>query len=472
MHEALDSRLRRLSLKHVDGPPLGRLETALRNLALEVSLYIAFREPLPLHLRQYAAKPVPGESAVHGDLGGIRTVQRHDARSLFLSLRQHGMEELHSLDDLARLLLDAPAEWAALLPLPSNEATARDLRSLRHIAWECFAGEYIRDYLWLVEDPKQFDQNVARFLFERLVNRIAHGRRRHHRITPLYGLRLDGREVLLSPRVRLRPATDFERHLWLNPDDLHSDIPVRGLEVLGLVSVIECEESDEEAQGISPLFNLLNPQMSALEAAAVASLKLMADPSAVEEVIQPAFMERRSEGSIYEYQQRCSLMSRPGHSHGGGLPLDGKQRQQLQSLFERIHPLFDAKGSQKLSAAERSLGVALTRWLLSFHRGEPKDWLIDCWVALEGLFTQRGEAQLTEKCATRISQELEQLGAGSANQLYKEVRASYQCRCEIVHGEREVKWDYSRHAWGTRRHLSLILRHRLLRTPGGAATTA
>jgi hypothetical protein len=377
------------------------------------------------------------------------------------------------MDELARMLLDAPLEWAFLFPPLSKDDPAFDLQSLRHRAWEGFAGEYVRDYLWLVIDPQRFDLDAARFVFERLVQRIEVGRQRHYRITPLLGLRLDGQEVSLSSQVRLRPATDFERHLWLNSDDMRSDIPVRGLDVLGLLSVIEYEELPEEARNpLSPLFSLLNPRLGAPEAAALASLKLLADPVERADVLHPAFMERRSEGSIHEYEQRCSLIGHRGAYWDGAFSLSDEQCQRLKALFERIHPLFVEGGPLNLTKEERSLGIALNRWLLSFHRAEPKDWLIDCWVALEGLFTQRGEAQLTEKCATRISQELASLGVDSVKQLYKEVRASYQSRCEIVHGEREANWDYRSIAWRTRRHLSLILRHRLLRASSSATATS
>jgi hypothetical protein len=461
VYEAIDAKLRLLTLMPVEGPPLVKLETALVNLAREVSFYFAFREPIPLHLRQYAASSVSGDNASPGYKEGIRIVQRHDPRSLFLELRQHGRHELCSLDELGRLLMEAPPEWAFLLPPPVTDVPASDLKHLRDQAWENFAGEYVRDYLWLVGDPKRFDPETARVLFRRLVQRILLGRQRHHRITPLIGLWLGGQEVPLSRRVRLRPATDFERHLWLNPDDTLCAIPVRGLEVLRLSSVIEYEESPEEAKAVIGLFSLLRPKLGAAEAAVLASLRLLADPLQVAEELRPAFMERHSEGAIHETQQRVSLLGGRGAHWGGDLRLTADQRQRLQVLFERIHPLVDPEKSRTLAAEDRRLAGALHRWLLSFDRAEPKDWLIDCWVALEGLFTQRGESQLTEKCATRVSQELATLGAGSAPELYAEIRASYQHRCEVVHGERETDVDYGTAAGRLRRHLGLILRHRL-----------
>lgn len=470
LYEAIEARMLRTVIKPVEGPPLVKLEAALRHLALEASLYFIPRDSVTLHLRHFAVSPVSGESGSPRTSEGVRSIQRHDPRILFGTLNRHGQDTLRSLDELARIFMNAPPELAFLLAPASGDDTATDLSSLRNRVWSGFAGEYVRDYFWLVQNLEQFDVAATQWLFARLLQRIARGRQRTLRITPLVGLRLDGREVVLAPGTLLRPVTDFECHLWLNPDNMLSgNLPVRGLEVLRLLSVIEFEEPPESDEHPRSFFSQLNPRLGAPEAAAVAALRLLVEHVDHGEHIQPAFMERYKEGSTHDFRERCSPAGFRGSPIGGSYALTEEQRLQLPVLYERLLPLFDEKGASKLTPADRSLSVALNRYLLSAYRGEPKEWLLDCWVALEGLFTQRGEQQLTHKCATRISQELAALGLGPAQELYKKVRDSYDMRCEIIHGERALS-DCFDIAWWTRRQLGRILQHRLLHASAAVAS--
>ncbi|RKH29136.1 hypothetical protein D7Y13_22130 [Corallococcus praedator] len=449
------------------GPPLQRLESALRGLVMEVTVYLSFRKPLPKHARYVAMGAVSGEEASPDGQCAVATAVRHDPRDLLRMVERPGHDTLHALDALARLLVDVP-EWDFLVPAPSEESPGHDLRSLRHRAWEGFAGEYVRDYLWLVEDPGKFDPGAARLLFQRMVDRIQLGRLRTLRITPLFGLWLAGRELILSPQVRLRPTHDFERHLWLNPDERYGRDSAPGRQALGLTSVIEVEEprDDKRDGSMSRIIDLSTTQPGPCESAVLACLRLVSQSGDFSNGIRPGFMEQHVEGSRHEYQMRWPLVGSmgPQRHHPGVFQPSEEQRAQLVPLFERIHTLFTQE-RRSLTPGDRSLIVALNRWMSSYSRTDPKDWLIDCWIALEGLFTQRKEPGLTTKCATRVSQALAALGGGAAKELEAEVRASYDCRCDIVHGEREIRRDFFSIALRTRSHLGQILRHRLLSAP-------
>jgi hypothetical protein len=482
----VDAILRRFPLEPLSGSPLSQLEIALRNVVREACFFFVTHGPKPLHRRQFAIGVNLGDPAdgaqnllmVQFQAGSyvtelyrvpsaepqerLVTVELHDGRFLFTMLWQNGLKRLRSLDDVARILMEAPPGWPSLIERQVFLDAEGDLSRIRDKVWDVLVGEYVRDYLWLAPRPDMFNPDLARFLFERIRIRMERGRVLHYRVTPLLGLRISG-AVELSPQLRLRPVSALETDRWLNPSDHMNDMPVRGMDVFELRCAFECEESAEEAMSI-PLFE--DWGMKPPETAALAALNLLYPPRSATH-IQPVFTEHRQEGWIHEYLHRSTLSKNLHASWGTGLTqINPDVERRLVGLFSRIYSLFDANGER--SAANRSLVIALTRWLISYQRNSYKDWLIDCWVALEGLFTRRGEDQLTRKCAERISSELAELGAGTVERLYREIRDSYRWRSEIVHGERQLGPDCWHAAAITRNYLRMILLHRLL--PGSEAS--
>ncbi|WP_147451358.1 HEPN domain-containing protein [Corallococcus llansteffanensis] len=393
-------------------------------------------------------------------------VQRHETRGLFRSFWGDGMEGLRSLDDIARILMSAPPEWSFLTSSTPVKAEPGDLKGMRQKAWYGFVGEHVRDYLWLVPAPFMFDLELAGLLFQRIKRRIEHGSQRRLRLTPLIGLAITGPGIELSPQLRLRPLTPLERNRWLNQDDSFSDLPLRRMEILGLQSLIEFAEPPEALT-----INFGPDRPDTPEAAVLAALNLIHEPQAGVP-IHPAFTEQLEEGSIHEYVCRRKLEGPKRSIHGLGMTLQAGDIERLVNLVSRIQHLMDGVSAPPSSAADRSLAIALSRWLMSYTRESHKDWLIDCWVALEGLFTQRGESSLTRKCAERISRELASFGLGTVDALYAEIKASYECRCEIVHGERDPRKDSWVAAVRTREYLRKILYHRLIQSAPARANLA
>ncbi len=483
--------LRHLTAKPLTGTPLEQLEGALQNVIREVCHFFLTHGPKPLHkrladgslfspsleehaldeeqrllrawLRQsevLSRNEVIGVSPSGGP--SILTMQCHDARHLFeLFVRNNQEEQLRSLDPLALLMSKAPPEWNCLLITEDEAHPPANLAEMRVRAWNGFVGEYVRDYLWLAPQVLNLDERVAHYLFIRLKQRIARGRQCQYRLTPLLKLWLNGPALELLPRLKLRAVSAMELDRWLNPDPLCNEIPLRGLDVLGLRSVLEYEEPGFQTimweRDLHDELKLELPEFVAL----VALNLLMGEPS-IGYIIEPTFAEKLREGSLREgFRTRIGGASfnrafMPGHV---SLSVDDAKR--LQALVPRIYDLFSAETGQAGASQDGGLTIALRRWFSSCRRGSPKDWLIDCWVALEGLFTRRGEGSLTTKCAERISKELATLGVGPADNLQRAVRESYESRCEIVHGERTQGRNYQDEAIRTRDYLRTILLHRL-----------
>ncbi len=83
---------------------------------------------------------------------------------------------------------------------------------------------------------------------------------------------------------------------------------------------------------------------------------------------------------------------------------------------------------------DRRLNLALRRWAAGGQRRNDEVRLIDYWVALEALFLPDSTAELSFRASLRIAAFVGETGQ-ERQQLYKEMRASYDVRSKVVHGD-------------------------------------
>lgn len=90
---------------------------------------------------------------------------------------------------------------------------------------------------------------------------------------------------------------------------------------------------------------------------------------------------------------------------------------------------------RRLAAAEPSeiLFLALRRYNFAVERDYLLDQLIDCWVALEGLFAPDFSAGVRYRVCLRAARFLGQSAADRAS-LFQFLKKSYDARSKIVHG--------------------------------------
>ena len=91
---------------------------------------------------------------------------------------------------------------------------------------------------------------------------------------------------------------------------------------------------------------------------------------------------------------------------------------------------------QLLEAKENSIAIGVRRLNLCYCRDDEEDWIIDATIALEALLSDGDPQEMTHKLALRVAA-ISQLVPGqskSADQVFKDIKAVYKLRSQIVHG--------------------------------------
>ena len=91
---------------------------------------------------------------------------------------------------------------------------------------------------------------------------------------------------------------------------------------------------------------------------------------------------------------------------------------------------------QLLDAKENSIAIGVRRLNRCYCRDDEEDWIIDATIALEALLSDGDPQEMTHKLALRVAA-ISQLVPGqskSADQVFKDIKAVYRLRSQIVHG--------------------------------------
>ena len=91
---------------------------------------------------------------------------------------------------------------------------------------------------------------------------------------------------------------------------------------------------------------------------------------------------------------------------------------------------------QLLNAEENSITIGVRRLNRCYCRDDEDDWIIDATIALEALLSDDAPQEMTHKLALRVAA-VSQLVPGqskSADQVFKDIKAVYKLRSQIVHG--------------------------------------
>ena len=150
----------------------------------------------------------------------------------------------------------------------------------------------------------------------------------------------------------------------------------------------------------------------------------------------------------------CQLLYKPigwSQSWQGPLPqVNGTSVRAYPGFFENYYwrraayPLLDVDeiskcGSafrQLLKAEENSIAIGVRRLNRCYCRDDEEDWTIDATIALEALLSDGEPQEMTHKLALRVAA-VSQLAPGqqkSAAQVFKDIKAVYKLRSQIVHG--------------------------------------
>jgi hypothetical protein len=125
---------------------------------------------------------------------------------------------------------------------------------------------------------------------------------------------------------------------------------------------------------------------------------------------------------------------------------------EAQPLYELLRTVSAIPEKQR-----REFQLARRRFNLSYERG-PEDALVDCWIALEALYSGDGEGgDLAYRLKMRLAASLEN-EAGARAQLGQAMQRSYGARSKVVHGSDKGASLAEKHLPETRRVLRRALR--------------
>lgn len=114
-------------------------------------------------------------------------------------------------------------------------------------------------------------------------------------------------------------------------------------------------------------------------------------------------------------------------------------------------------------ASDSRLDLALRRFESSYHKREPEDRLVDYWIALETLLLPDQKTELSHLGPLRIALQLEST-LQARKTLFQRMRASYDARSGIVHGDlgRKARADLPSLESETEMALRLVLQRAVL----------
>jgi hypothetical protein len=359
---------------------------------------------------------------------------------IFINARGRGGHTLveGELLDMPRIhdeVLLETASFGGLHPLAETAAKvlgedAGSAEELRVWLRDHVAAPFLSKYFEFPEHPVRFDEGrfsdaVAELGIEPQTGRCVH-------IQPLTKIEVSS-PVRVGADITIRGAETSELEDWLNPDSPFDTI-VPQETVMEIGAVIEARYDCAAAQGQEL------PQIAEVRRL-VLLLQLILDADAV-----APFAEDRQEASGRMISAQYPGVGRPRPGHYGSLSAAHTDR--LTAAL------------QKLSMREGvvpGLSLALRRWSGAVGRDSESDKVIDFWIGLEALFTPDTDSQVKATVARRASTYLATPPERDA--LRQELRTSYKCRSEIVHGNQVQKWNLAAMA----EQASTLLRSALLR---------
>lgn len=362
--------------------------------------------------------PTPHRARVH--------VIERDASGY--QLGEHEVLDMPRLRDEVLLQCEG---FAALGPLTeaithATEEEAANMQDLHNWTLAQIAQPVLAAYFAHSEHPVVFDDQRLHSATARVLALAATPHAYVH-IHPLTKVDVTERIEVL-PGVVLRPVDGAEVEEWLNQGPFDPLVPQQTVMDIGGVIEVDYDGNDGPAVvGASETANRLTTV-----------LQLVLDCDAVS-----PFNEERHRAT-----RALRSAGYPGTSdwHAGGhgeihAADGGRLAQDLQRVVER--------------SAIPGVQLALRRWRETPQRDRDDDKLIDYWIALEALFMPDSDRFIKATVARRASN---YTGIGAVRaEIAQQLRDSYKCRSELVHGGHVGGWNIDAIASQTRGHLRAAL---------------
>ena len=253
---------------------------------------------------------------------------------------------------------------------------------------------------------------------------------------------MEGARLDISPGLTIRKLSVDELEAWLN-ESTGLPLPMMpGLSQIDLPS-LDCAIEATYDKGRHESWGA-NRDVADQVSDLVTAVRLVTDKN-----VHIGFTERRSDSILHPGGGRSSSL-RP-RLLGANAELTPSHQQELAAVWTRIQEL----------PGDSAMRLALRRWDIVSERFSDDDALIDYWIAFEALFAPDSSQEVRYRASFRIAAFV---GASpeEREQIYKDLRDSYDLRSRIVHGGTPSAEQKSLLVGKTRSHLRTALMKILL----------
>jgi hypothetical protein len=259
-----------------------------------------------------------------------------------------------------------------------------------------------------------FNEEVFNIVFQRLIKDIESATRAVKDLSPLINARLiDCDRIEITPNIIIRRLTNDELEKWLNEYTNDPYFLIMG----GIYVDITQLNCAIEANYIQNKYDAWNsPEYQEDISNLLTTLRIITDKS-----VHISFTEHQSDNMLSQSGGRMSTL-RP-RIRGEIADITPSMQQNITSIW---------KGIKTLGNTSR-LKLALKRWDSVSERFDQFDKFIDYWIALESLFSI-SNSEISYRVSLRIAAMVGDTPEERV-QLFKDMKASYRLRSQIVHGD-------------------------------------
>jgi hypothetical protein len=404
-------------LTEISEHEISLLKETFRQTVQESILYI---QPLTLYTSGYLRAELQDDDIIGPRWGTITETRLNLVRlqSDFFET----VKKFYNAGITLSILQNSPTLQNRLVIRLEDSDWVISLRQFVFVLWQVLIEPYVRQ-CWAKHNRIYFDPEIFEDVFaETLKDISASCVETETHLTPIANLKLLNGSVEIAPDIRLRQIAPTEVEQWLNHWHYHLNERPSLSDFLRAQCVIEITYC--HPAGYYSLENLVNRINSFNEdiqkiMRVIGLLRLVTD-----RLTRPLFTQKVRRGFL-ERNQEISFpqIPKPSGLDVQHFAIDDNIKSELVTTWRKIEQ----------SSVASDADLPFRRWFSAADRISDDDRLIDYWIGLESLFSPDSSQEVKFRASLRIAAYLGN-SAAEREQIYRDMRHSYDWRSAVVHG--------------------------------------
>lgn len=393
------------------------LKETFKNTVNEAILYI---QPLTLYTSGYLRAELQDDEIIGPRWGTVT-----ETRLNLIRLQSDFFETVKTFYNAGitlAILRDRPTIQSRLVIRLEDSDWLISLRQFVFVLWQVLLEPYVRQ-CWAKHNRIYFDPEIFEEVFaETLKDISANCVETETHLTPIANLKLVTGTVEIAPNISLRQIAPAEVEQWLNHWHYHLNERPSLSDFLRAQCAIEITYC--HPAGYYSRENMVNRINSFNEdivkvMRVIGLLRLVTDRST-----RPFFTQKVRRGFLARNQE----ISFPQIPKSSGLDvqhfaIDDNIKSELVTTWRNLEH----------SSVASDADLPFRRWFSAADRINDDDRLIDYWIGLESLFSPDSSQEVKFRASLRIAAYLGNTAA-EREQIYQDMRHSYDWRSAVVHG--------------------------------------